>query len=118
MITTPVRSFIKAPWVLIPLSLSFAGNIFMWVYLGWFIRPTEELLILHYTVHFGVDFLGGWQSVFVVPTIGLLFSIINTLVAWWFWSRVHVLSYVVNVVTVVVQGILVAVSILLVALNT
>lgn len=118
MKVVPIKLFFKKRWAWIPLSVALASNLFIWAYLIWFIRPTEELLILHYTIHFGVDFLGRWLSVFVVPLVGLLFLLINTALGWWFWNRVRVLTYVLNVVSVVIQGVLVGVAVLLVFLNT
>lgn len=104
--------------VWIPLAAAFLLNLAAWAYLGFSIRPTEELLILHYTIHFGIDFLGRWLSVFMVPLIGFLFGAMNTVILWWFWQRMRVLSYVAIATTVVIQVALGGVAILLVALNT
>ena len=101
-----------------PVGIAAVLNALEWIYLAIAIAPTEELLILHYTAEFGVDFLGSWKSVFVVPAIGLLFLIVNTTVSWWFWQRVRVLSYVVNIVSFIISAIMAGVSILLAALNT
>jgi len=118
MQTITIKFFIREKWAWIPISSALAVNVFIWVYLAWFIRPTDSLLILHYTVHFGVDFLGRWVTVFQVPLIGFLFLLVNTALAWWFWNRIRVLSYVLNVVSVVIQTALIGVAVLLVFLNT
>jgi hypothetical protein len=41
--------------------------------LGYFIRPTESILVLHYNVYFGVDIQGLWWQVFILPVAGLSF---------------------------------------------
>lgn len=41
--------------------------------LGYFIRPTENILILHYNIYFGVDIQGVWWQVFILPLAGILF---------------------------------------------
>lgn len=41
--------------------------------LGYFIRPSENLFILHYNVYFGVEIQGVWWQVFLLPLAGLLF---------------------------------------------
>ena len=41
--------------------------------LGYFIRPTENILVLHYNVYFGVDIQGMWWQVFILPIAGTLF---------------------------------------------
>lgn len=113
-----VRAIIRERMIGIPLAAAFLLNLATWAYLGWFIRPTEELLILHYTIHFGIDFLGQWLSVFMVPLIGFLFGVMNVVILWWFWQRMRVLAYMALAVTVVVQVALGGVALLLVALNT
>ncbi|MFZ2300161.1 MAG: hypothetical protein WAW00_03440 [Candidatus Moraniibacteriota bacterium] len=41
--------------------------------LGYFIRPTENLLVLHYNVYFGVEIQGLWWQLFMLPVAGMLF---------------------------------------------
>lgn len=41
--------------------------------LGYFIRPTDGLLVLHYNVYFGVDIQGVWWQVFILPIASTLF---------------------------------------------
>ncbi|OGI15461.1 MAG: hypothetical protein A2878_01635 [Candidatus Moranbacteria bacterium RIFCSPHIGHO2_01_FULL_54_31] len=41
--------------------------------LGYFIRPTDTLLVLHYNVYFGVEIQGIWWQTFILPIAGLLF---------------------------------------------
>lgn len=41
--------------------------------LGYFIRPSENLFILHYNVYFGVEIQGVWWQVFILPLAGGLF---------------------------------------------
>lgn len=116
--TSSLRAIMHERIVWIPLAISLVLNLATWAYLGVSIRPTEELLILHYTIHFGIDFLGRWLSVFMVPLIGFLFGVINTAMVWWFWQRMRVLAYLALAVTVTVQVALGGVAMLLVALNT
>ncbi len=35
--------------------------------LAYFIRPTENPIVLHYNVYFGVDLLGAWWQVYALP---------------------------------------------------
>lgn len=41
--------------------------------LGYFIRPSENLFILHYNVYFGVEIQGIWWQAFIPPLTGVLF---------------------------------------------
>lgn len=116
--SSSVRALLRERIVWIPLAVALLLNLVTWAYLGWFIRPTEELLILHYTIDFGIDFLGRWLSVFAVPLIGLLFGVVNAVIIWWFWQRMRALAVAALAVTLVIQAALGGVAILLVALNT
>lgn len=55
--------------------------------LGYFIRPTETLLILHYNVYFGVDIQGLWWQVYILPIAGILFLISHLFFARRFYEK-------------------------------
>lgn len=38
--------------------------------LGYYIRPSETPLVLHYNVYFGVDVLGIWWQAYMLPLLG------------------------------------------------
>ncbi|MEK7481575.1 MAG: hypothetical protein AAB633_02450 [Patescibacteria group bacterium] len=116
--TPSVRAVFRERLVWLSFAAALFVNVATLAYVSWFIRPTDELLILHYTIDFGIDFLGRWLSVFAVPLIGLLFGIVNAVLVWWFWQRMRALAVVTLAVTVVIQLALGGVALLLVALNT
>lgn len=41
--------------------------------LGYFIRPADGLIVLHYNVYFGVEIQGVWWQVFILPIASALF---------------------------------------------
>lgn len=43
--------------------------------LGYFIRPSETPIVLHYNVYFGVDLLGIWWQAYLLPLLGAVFFI-------------------------------------------
>ena len=55
--------------------------------LGYFIRPTDGLLIFHYNVYFGVDIQGIWWQVFILPIASLLFLLSHMLLARHFYIQ-------------------------------
>tara|TARA_Y100000031_G_C8180467_1_gene366205 strand:+ start:458 stop:814 length:357 start_codon:yes stop_codon:yes gene_type:complete len=112
------KKFITTRSVYIPVSIALLLDVFIWAYLAWFIRPTDELLVLHYTIHFGVDYIGKWSEVFVVPLIGLLFLLVNSALSWWFYRRIRVLSIMFNITSATIQIALAGVAVLIVFLNT
>ncbi len=113
-----VKPLLKVRFVQIPLAAIALSQIFVWTYTFWFIRPTEELIILHYTTAFGVDFLGPWRSLFIVPIVGLVFTALNMVLVLWFWERIRALSWISLATSVLINVTLVGVSVMLVFLNT
>lgn len=55
--------------------------------LGYFIRPSENLFILHYNVYFGVEIQGAWWQVFILPLAGVLFFSSHLFFAWRFYKK-------------------------------
>jgi hypothetical protein len=53
----------------------------------------SPLAILHYNVYFGFDVVGNWIWLILVPSIVLLASLINLLLAVCLWTKESVLSY-------------------------
>ena len=77
------------------LALSLLANIANWVILAIFIRPTDNNIILHYNVYFGVDMMGSWKSVFVLPSVGLALFLINFFLSKYFYrNKEKVASYI------------------------
>ena len=61
-----------------------AGMVIQVVLLGlvaFFIRPSADSFILRYNAFFGVDLLGTWWQVYLIPGINLIFFLGNLLLA-------------------------------------
>lgn len=69
-------------WFLVITLHGLAGGL-----LYWFIRPSEDLVILRYNAYLGIDLLGVWWQVFLVPGITFLFVLINFIMAKLLFSR-------------------------------
>jgi hypothetical protein len=79
-------------WLLI---LGIAANLVDWVILAVFIRPTANKIILHYNVYFGVDAMGNWKSVFILPAVGLILLLANFFLSLHFYrSKEQIASYI------------------------
>ncbi|MGK2849197.1 MAG: hypothetical protein ACSLEX_03965 [Minisyncoccota bacterium] len=55
--------------------------------LGYMIRPSNGLLVLHYNVYFGVDIQGLWWQTFVLPVGNALLFGGHLLLSWYFYGR-------------------------------
>jgi len=63
--------------------------------LTFFVRSAQSIVIVHYNVYFGVDIVGEWAQVFMVPLVTFVFVIVNVFLAQWFYSqKERIASYV------------------------
>jgi hypothetical protein len=69
------------------------ANAGIWVALHWIVQPTNQPIILHYNVYFGVDSIGDWRAVFLMPALaaGLMFT--NLFLSRFFYYKERLVSY-------------------------
>lgn len=73
------------------LSVAFLMNVATWLVLLFAVSPKRGTVILHYNVYLGVDMVGPYGQVFLVPAIGLLFLVVNGFLAAFLynsWERI------------------------------
>ena len=71
-------------WVLIG---SLFINSAIWILIAFFIRPVDFPIILHYNVYFGVDVIGDWWQVYLMPLVGLLILLVNAILGYLFYQQ-------------------------------
>ena len=72
--------------------------------LFFFVRSGQSVVIMHYNVYFGVDLIGEWGQIFLIPSISILFVAINTLLAQWFYRyKERIVSYALLLASVLVS---------------
>jgi len=81
----PIKLFLKDKLVFWTLIASLVLVVFLTLYLRLAIKPTDKPVILRSTVHFGVDYLGGYGELFLLPTFALFFLIFNCALAYYFY---------------------------------
>ncbi len=102
-------------WLLLA---NFLTNLVNWILLAIFIRPIDIDIILHYNIYFGVDAMGSWKQVFLLPVIGLILLTINTMLAVYFYQRKKIVaSYILLLATLMVQINLVVASMSVIIIN-
>ena len=96
-------------WVFIA---SLALNLGNWLFIAFFIRPVDFLIILHYNVYFGVDLIGSWWQMYLMPLIGLLIALVNAFLGYLFYQRKErIVAHLLMLATFIVQvGISIAVA--------
>lgn len=118
---TPAR---KNKIILISTAIAVVLNIIIWLVIYLRLRPLvinlaeeQSFIPLHYNIYLGVDSFGKWTKTFMIPGLGLLFLIINTIFALTIYSRKEILSYFLVVVSSLVQLLLLISTILVVLIN-
>lgn len=56
-------------------------NGILWLLLLFAVRPSAETVTLHYTIYFGVDRVGAWYQLFLVPLAGLIVFAVNAVLS-------------------------------------
>lgn len=82
------------------------------------IKPAEEAISLHYTTYLGVDFLGAWYLVYLIPIASFLFLVLNGIFAFYLIHREKLLSYLLMIGAVLAAVFLLIQAVLLVMLNS
>lgn len=104
-----------ARWLLL---LGALANLTDWIALKIFIRPVDFPIILHYNVFFGVDMLGSWKEVFILPFIGLILLLVNGFLALHLYKRKErIASYLLLMAALMIQLSLLVASISIIIIN-
>ena len=103
--------------------ISVVLNVAMWVLLFWMIKPLSYLnefglVALHYNVYFGIDKVGSWFYVLVMPITGLIILIANTLIGYLLYLKDSLISYTLSVSQLITHVVLIVATVLLILLNT
>lgn len=79
-------SFFKNTIVRILIGVNVVFILASFAVLGFVVRPTSGLFVLHYNVYFGVEIQGLWWQVFIVPIASVLFLCGHLLLARHFYG--------------------------------
>jgi len=84
------QSFFSQRKIQLLLALSFVFNILLW-FLAY--MPSQTPLVLRYNVLSGIEKVGDTTSFFVFPAIALFILVVNLLLAFFYFDRERMLSY-------------------------
>lgn len=84
---TNIFSFL---FIRIYLVILFILNLLIWLFTYlFFTKVSQNLIILHYNVDFGVDLIGGVKNIFIIPCLGLFVIIFNLILPFVFLENKH-----------------------------
>lgn len=102
-------------WLLIFIAVA---NLVDWAALKIFIQPVDLPIIIHYNVYFGVDMLGDWKNLFLMPAIGLFLFLVNLFLSIYFYQRKErIASYLLLIATLMIQLSLLVASVSVIIIN-
>lgn len=113
----PIKLYLKHPLNLILLPLGLLFNLASWMWLATQIQSQPESIFLHYNVLFGVDLIGPWFHVYLVPLLGFVILLVNAIIAWLLFQRDRFFLYILNPTAFFCQVILFIIVALLIFLN-
>lgn len=82
------------------------------------IHATDLPLSLHYNIIFGIDLIGEWWKLWIIPFAGLICGVINFGISHFVYDKRKPLSRFIAIVTVLLEVLLIMGNILLVSLNS
>ncbi len=92
-------------------------NFIIWIYLIDNYINIDTPIILHYNLFFGVDLLGAYIKVFLLPVSGLVILLINAILGQAFYKSERLASYLLTFNALMVQILLLISSYLIVRVN-
>ncbi|MFA5993758.1 MAG: hypothetical protein WC823_02235 [Parcubacteria group bacterium] len=102
-------------WLLI---LSSVANAIDWLILRIWVQPVDFSIILHYNVYFGVDLIGDYRQVYILPIIGLILFSINFILSLYFYQqKERIASYIMLIGMLMIQLSLVVASTSVILIN-
>lgn len=111
------RSYCHDRFVRISLFFGALANISLWLWLIWQARNFTDLISLHYNIYFGIDLLGPWQQIFLLPLSGLIFLVINFFGGMLVYFREKILSYFLVGTSSFIQLLIILAAIFIVLIN-
>lgn len=111
-----MSNFLKNKYIFIISLFGFLLNLLTWIILIWKIKPSTEPIPLHYNIYLGIDLIGNWKLVYILPGSGLIIYFINLIISYIIYKRIKLISYFLISINLVVQLIFLTSSYLLIKL--
>ena len=113
----PIRSYFRDRWILTSFLAGGALQFFQWWYTISRIRPTGEQLFLHYNILFGVDLIGEWWKIYLIPLFSLIILLVNFGLSYFCYQQNRFISRFLVVLTLFYEVLILVGSTLIIGLN-
>lgn len=113
----PFKLYIKRLSISVFFASALLLNVGSFLWLAIAVKSSSEQLFLHYTILFGVDYIGQYWQVYAVPGAGLIILIANFLIGWFAYHRDPFVAQLLSFVSFLCQIFVVLASYLIIFLN-
>ncbi|MGP8321209.1 MAG: hypothetical protein ACT6FE_02650 [Methanosarcinaceae archaeon] len=100
------------------ISLSLFLNLSLWIYFFQNKKTGDYPIILHYNIISGVDYLGVYEKIYLIPFVGLLLILFNSILGYFLYNKEKLASYFLVFNTFVIQIFLVVSGYLIISINS
>lgn len=95
--------FLQDKIVIILFLVGLLLNLALYLAINLGIKPATEPIILHYSVYFGIDFIGHWQQLYLMPAVGTFLWLVNFILALFFYQQEKITSYLLSGVILLIE---------------
>jgi len=81
------------------------------------LHVARPFIPLHYNIYLGVDRLGPWDQIFVLPILGFCLFLFNLLIQTMAFRREKLLAFMIAVATAIIEFVFLGAMVLIVLLN-
>jgi len=112
------RPYWKDKQIMTVLFLSILLNIFIWIFLIQNQKESNYPIILHYNLFFGVDYLGNYEKIYLIPLSGFFIIVINSILGHLLYLKEKLAAYFLVFIIFIVQLFLLIDSYLIIKINS
>ena len=112
------RPYWKDKQIMAVLFLSIILNIFIWIFLIQNQKENSHPIILHYNLFFGVDHLGNYEKIYLIPLSGLIIIIVNSILGHLLYLKEKLAAYLLVFIIFIIQIFLLINSYLIIKINS
>ncbi|MFA5358905.1 MAG: hypothetical protein WC310_03745 [Patescibacteria group bacterium] len=92
-------------------------NLALYIIFIVFVDSGTDQIILHYNIYFGIDLLGSWYNLYIMPAVGSFLLLTNFCLLFFVYKREQILGYFLGAVSILVELLLLIGGSLLLWLN-
>ncbi len=112
------RPYWRDKQIMTILFLSVLLNIFIWIFLIQNQKENGYPIILHYNLFFGVDYLGNYEKIYLIPLSGSIVIIVNSILGHLLYLKEKLAVYFLVFIIFIVQIFLLINSYLIIKINS